>query len=325
MSAGGQDPQRGEREAWHAASLAQKLLGWLALVVGPAAVCAGAPGCTGDDPAAPPVDPDDLDGDGIPNAQDLCPTLRTETEHDEDGDGFGDPCDVCPTVADPHQRDRGEVDALAFEDGVGDACDLRPGRGGDRLRALHAFDVDSTPSWIGAGWTIADDRAHASGDARWQHRRAEQGDAAFARLAVEAVTFTGTAAMVAVALDGDGVESGRLCALHADRNGDGRDELEVRELGGAVAIRELAGPAAGPLELLLLRGVERTGRGRVICRLEAAGGAKLEASIDTIDGTTTGHYVLAAAGADVTVTSLAVYASPIACPTAALAACPLPW
>ena len=325
MSAGGQDPQRGEREAWHAASLAQKLLGWLALVVGPAAVCAGAPGCAAEDPAAPPVDPDDLDGDGIPNAQDLCPTLRTPTEHDEDGDGIGDACDVCPTVFDPHQRDRGEIDALAFEDGVGDACDLRPSRGGDRLRALHAFDVDTTPSWIGAGWTIGDDRARASGDARWRHKRAEQGDAAFARLAVEAVTFTATAAMVAVALDGDGVESGRICALFADRNGDGSDELEVRELQGAVSIRELAGPAAGPFELLLLRGIDRMGGGRVMCRLEIAGGAKLEASIATIDGTTTGQYVLAAAGADVTVTSLAVYASPTSCPTAALAACPLPW
>jgi hypothetical protein len=323
MSAGGQDPQRGEREAWHAASVAQKLLGRAALGAGLAVALALACACA--DPTAPLIDPDDLDGDGIPNAQDLCPTLRTDTEHDEDGDGIGDGCDVCPTVFDPHQRDRGEIDAHAFEDGVGDACDMRPSRGGDRLRALHAFDVDTTPSWIGAGWTIGDDRARASGDARWRHRRAEQGDAAFARLAVEAVTFTGSGAMVAIVLDGDGVESGRSCAVLADRNGDGSDELEVRELQGAVSIRELAGPAAGPFELLVLRGIDRMGGGAVVCRLEAPGRPTLEATIATIDDTTTGHYVLVAAGADVTVTSLAVYASPTSCPTAALAACPLPW
>ena len=47
----------------------------------------------------PPVDPDDLDGDGILNDADICPTARDPAQHDEDGDGFGDVCDVCPTIA----------------------------------------------------------------------------------------------------------------------------------------------------------------------------------------------------------------------------------
>jgi hypothetical protein len=320
MSAGGQDPERGEREASHAGSVAQKLVCW----VGVACACACA--CDGGT-AAPPVDPDDLDGDGIPNDQDVCPLVQDLLQHDEDGDGFGDRCDVCPTVADPLQADRGELDALAFEDGVGDACDLRPSRGGDRLRALHTFAEDDAASWIGAGWTIAGDRARASGAASWRHERAEQGDAMFARLAVEAVTFSAGGARVAVALDGDGAQSGAICALLGDRNADGRDELEVRELQGAVAVRELPGAAAGPLELLVLRGIDRMGGGKVVCRLVHGGGrpeAPIEASIDTIDGTTTGEYVLAADGADVTVTSLAVYAAPLSCPTTAAAACDLP-
>jgi hypothetical protein len=311
MSAGEQDPQRSKRGASHAASLAQKLLCWVALA------------CSCDDGVtAPPVDPDDLDGDGIPNAQDVCPAVQDPPQHDEDGDGFGDLCDVCPTVADPLQRDRGELDANAFEDGVGDACDLRPSRGGDKLRALHTFAVDNTPSWLGAVWTIADDRVRASAAARWQHRRAEQGDAVFARLAVESLLFTGEGASLSVTLDGDGVESGRICALFADRNEDNSDELELRELGGAIVVRELNLALPGPFELVVLRGIDRMGSGKILCRLQLPG-AKLEASIDTADSATTGQYVLAAAGADVSVTSLAVYASPTSCPTLSLA-CPLP-
>jgi hypothetical protein len=316
MSAGGQDPKRGKRGASHAASVAQKLVGLLALA------CA----CD-DDPTAPPVDPDDLDGDGVPNEQDLCPTARDPIQHDEDGDGFGDACDVCPTVADPLQSDRGEVDSIAFEDGVGDACDPRPTRGGDRIGALHTFATDSTPSWLGAGWTIADDRARASGAARWLHMRAVTGDGVTARLAVESVAWTAAAGAVLVAIDGDGVETARWCALHQDRDGDGRDELEVRELGGDAAVRELDQPVSGPIQLVVSRGVERrTGTGRLECALfrpgDPDGAAPL--SIPTIDDTTTGQYVFAAAGADVVVTSLIVYGSPVACMGVAPLACPVP-
>lgn len=316
MSAGEQGPQPGKRETSHAASVAQKLLCGLALA------------CSCDEgPAAPPVDPDDLDGDGIPNEQDLCPTARDPIQHDEDGDGFGDACDVCPTVADPLQLDLGEVESIAFEDGVGDACDPRPARGGDRIGALHTFATDSTPSWLGAGWTIAGDRARASGAARWLHMRAVTGDGLTARLAVEAVAWTAAAGAVTVALDGDGVESARWCALFQDRDGDGRDELEVRELGGASAVRALSQPVTGPIQLVVGRGVERrTGTGRLECYLSRpeAPGDEAPLSIPTLDDTTTGQYVLAAAGADVTVTSLIVYGSPIACMAVAPLACPQP-
>jgi hypothetical protein len=144
----------------------------------------------------------------------------------------------------------------------------------------------------------------------------------FARLAVESVVFAAGDAALAISLDGDGVESGRICALFADRNADGRDELEVRELGGAVVIRELALGLDEPFELIVLRGIDRMGAGKVLCRLQLGGDA-VEASIDTTDGATTGQYVLAATGADVAVTSLAVYGSPTSCPTVGLA-CPLP-
>jgi hypothetical protein len=316
MSAAEPEQQRGKREASHAASVAQKLLGWLAL------------GCACDGgPAAPPMDPDDVDGDGIPNARDRCPEVADPAQHDEDGDGFGDLCDVCPTVSDPEQLDQGELAAISFNDGVGDACDPRPSTGGDRIGALHTFAADNAAAWIGAGWTIADDRARASGAARWLGTRAASGDAVTARLAVESVAWAAAGGAVSVALDGDGLGSARACALVADRNGDGRDELEVRELGGAVAVRELGGAVAGPLTLIVQRGVDRrTATGVVHCLavFPDKPDAPIQVSIPTSDDTTTGQYVIAAADAEVVATSLVVYGSPLACPTAAATACNWP-
>ncbi len=50
--------------------------------------------------------------------------------HDEDGDGIPDACDVCPTVVDLDQADRDG-------DGVGDACDPRPDTPGDYLAVFE--------------------------------------------------------------------------------------------------------------------------------------------------------------------------------------------
>jgi hypothetical protein len=93
----------------------------------------------------------DLDGDGIPNPQDNCPTrfnpvrpLDNGAQADSDGDGRGDACDACPlstsescTAPDPLDDDRDSVATLVDncpfvanveqtdtdQDGKGDACD----------------------------------------------------------------------------------------------------------------------------------------------------------------------------------------------------------
>ncbi len=63
-------------------------------------------------------EPGDMDGDGIANVDDNCPTIANSSQDDGDGDGAGDACDNCPSP-NPDQRD---VD----NDGVGDICDNCP-------------------------------------------------------------------------------------------------------------------------------------------------------------------------------------------------------
>jgi hypothetical protein len=48
--------------------------------------------------SASPVNeqPTDTDSDGVPDAQDNCPTIANSNQTDSDGDGVGDACDQCP-------------------------------------------------------------------------------------------------------------------------------------------------------------------------------------------------------------------------------------
>gem|GEM_PF-1915018 len=71
---------------------------------------------------------DDLDGDGIADTVDLCPTvfdpvrpLDQGAQADADGDGVGDACDPCPLAPD-RAVCAGDLDG----DGVGDGRDLCP-------------------------------------------------------------------------------------------------------------------------------------------------------------------------------------------------------
>jgi hypothetical protein len=41
----------------------------------------------------------DTDGDGVPDARDVCPIVADADQRDTDGDGIGDACDSCPSLA----------------------------------------------------------------------------------------------------------------------------------------------------------------------------------------------------------------------------------
>ena len=105
----------------------------------------------------------DVDGDGVANAVDNCPTVANANQHDEDGDGVGDVCDLCPHIA-----EIGAVDSDG--DGVGDACDPNPNTAGDSVVAFLPFDGTSLPAgWTtfvqaGAGWSVSNDDLQISLD-----------------------------------------------------------------------------------------------------------------------------------------------------------------
>jgi len=268
----------------------------------------------GQSAAKPDANPDDLDGDGIANAADNCPNRVNADQHDEDGDGVGDLCDNCPAVANPNQADLTETEVpLQLSDGVGDACDLRPALSGDRLAAFYPFsDPSRDADWTAAGWTVAADTATADGTTAWTPRK---GQALYFGLAVEArlsaLAWLAGTGEVRVAVDGDGTQIGAMCAIQADRDGDGNDELVASEAGGATMSASLGAAVAGlPVEITswrLIDDVNQTASLKCIVRL---GDATHRLSIPTTDLDTAGTYAVAASDAHAVATSVIVYTSP---------------
>ncbi len=58
----------------------------------------------------------DMDGDGVPDDEDVCPDVADADQVDSDGDGLGDACDNCPDTANADQADTNAS-------GVGDVCE----------------------------------------------------------------------------------------------------------------------------------------------------------------------------------------------------------
>lgn len=259
------------------------------------------------DPAVP-IDPHDLDGDGIPNASDICPKrFDTTPEHDEDADGVGDACDNCPTVANADQADGGEG-GLQFPDGVGDVCDPRPARAGDKLNKLFTFETDPSKALTGTGWTIANDRAVATGDALWSGVQAALGDGIAAQVRVPLLSWTAAVGDVTVVVDGDGVNFGLACSLVHDTDGDGFDEVVASVLRGESVRRSLGAPLIGEITIRAIRSVDVNRVATFRCQVTHAG-VPFELRL-TVEDTGSGDYLMAAHGASTEVTSFVVYTAP---------------
>ena len=234
-----------------------------------------------------------------------------DSTHDEDGDGIGDGCDVCPAAPDPRQLDTTEAATmLAFPDRVGDACDPRPSLSGDKLGAFHPFvDAVRASDWLGSGWTIENDRARASDVARWVSKTREAGDGVYVQARIAQLAWLAGGAFD-LAVDGDGVDTGLVCAITRDRDGDGNDELEAREVNGAVTTKSTPMPITGAITLTAWRVIDVQRRGTLRCRLTfEGGGAVLE--LPTTDDAAVGIYGFAQQAATTEVTSIVVYTSPV--------------
>lgn len=270
--------------------------------------------CGGDGDVLPDAaDPNDLDGDGVANADDNCPRDANDTQHDEDGDALGDACDNCPTAANPNQADTTEVAMQGFEDGVGDACDLRPGLGGDEIAALYTWaTIEETAGWNGNGWVIEGDELRTTGDASWSARRAAQGDGVIvvARLTSLTLATTASDGAVSIVIDGDGVGAGAMCSLRM--TSDGAAELVAREVGGAMATQSATLAAPGDAQSLVAWRRITTQATQIACRLIRDPGSSqmTEAIAPLVDDLITGAYAIESVGVAANVSSVIVYTSP---------------
>lgn len=82
--------------------------------------------------------------------------------HDEDGDGIPDAVDVCPHIADPDQLD-------TDGDGVGDACDFDPTTPSQHWIAFAPLTPGETRFYPDLHWTMGSDSWHTDGSTTMTH------------------------------------------------------------------------------------------------------------------------------------------------------------
>ena len=281
-------------------------LAMLALVLG---------GCAGDDGGGPPVDPNDVDGDGIPNESDVCPNRQDPAQHDDDADSVGDACDNCPAAPNLDQADTSERRASPpqFPDGVGDACDRRQTQADDRLARFFPFaDPAEANSFTGSGFTVAGDKL-AGTTGRWQVKRGEQGDGLSVQAKITHLVWPQAEGRFELHSDGDGINSGFTCAIVHDGL---TDTLVLSEIGGATTSKSLGQlTPTSTFVMTLSRAFSQLQTGTAGCFFSVDGNAELRIDLTTTDDSPIGSYGLAATNAEVELPSLTIFTTPFACDT----------
>jgi hypothetical protein len=272
--------------------------------------------CAGDDGGGPPVDPDDVDGDGILNEADLCPNRHDPVQHDDDGDGVGDACDNCPATPNPDQRDLSEVNAALqqFPDGVGDACDRRPTLSDDKIARFFPFaDPAEANAFTGTGWTIKNDRASGT-NAAWIVKKPEIGDGLTLQATISKLAWTGTDGVVTVAVNGNGTTAGFTCSIVHQ---PGSDQLVLTELGGGGTTSTSVAPFASNARVVLTvtRIYSQLETGNAACFVSIDGSAEKRIDLVTADDNPIGTYAFATEMAEVDLEAATVMTTPFACDT----------
>jgi hypothetical protein len=101
---------------------------------------------------------EDTDGDGIGDWCDSCPYTPNLDQTDSDGDGYGDVCDNCPSVYNiPVGLIEFGAQPDADGDGIGDACEAISVCGGDnRVDAAYDNSLAMTDASVAIAWTATD-------------------------------------------------------------------------------------------------------------------------------------------------------------------------
>lgn len=146
----------------------------------------------------------DLDGDGLLDPEDNCPTIANDDQADYDGDTVGDACDNCRIVANADQSALGDADAL------GDACDPHPTDDGDCLVILDTF---RDPSEVAMHWRTVSDES--SPDVRVEPGRVTITPAATPPVTGDGIAFLATDSALQGAVI-DVIARGRLPVLSLD-------------------------------------------------------------------------------------------------------------
>lgn len=291
------------------------------------------PGVTHD--AVPPPDalvPDaidaagvaDADGDGVPDASDLCPTVADD-QHDEDADAIGDACDNCPTVANADQANVDETVAGVAVDGAGDACDPFPRRPGNDIVLFESF-ANPSPLWTvdGGAWTFAADavtQTRVDGVARLYWGGDPTGDVVVDTVVALVATPPGGASIGTLAqwsptTDSAGVrtawDSGYLCQLYDTPTVNLQAHVFWLQSATLTQLAAAAAPGAtptlGPGTTWRLRQLAR--RTERACEARSDAGGSLATNVVASGAVPSGRIALRAAYAQVRFDSVIVYAAP---------------